>query len=141
MDRKREIEKRVESNVEYYVKKIVKVIAMVILAGALFFLANYVLMRLWNWLMPDLFGLATITFWQALGILVMAKIIFGFGGGGGKSKGGSHQRRKHRSNHKCSSLRRDFDEWKHYDQFWKEEGEEAFKAYVAKIKNENHENN
>ncbi|MCB0372296.1 MAG: hypothetical protein KDD31_04755 [Muricauda sp.] len=140
MDHKKVMEKRVERNVEYYVKKIVKVIAIIILGGLLFLLANYVLMRLWNWLMPDIFGLGTITFWQALGILVMAKIIFGFGGGG-KNKGGSHHKVKHRSSHKCSSMRRDFDEWKHYDQFWKEEGEEAFKAYVEKIKNENHDTN
>lgn len=138
MNHKKEIEKRVERNVEYYVKKIFKVIAIVILGGLLFLLANYVLMRLWNWLMPDIFGLGIITFWQALGILVMAKIIFGFGGGG-KNKGGSHHKSKHKKPHKCSSMRRDFDEWKHYDQFWKEEGEEAFKAYVEKIKNENHD--
>lgn len=34
-------------------------------------------MWLWNWLMPILFGLTVITFWQALGILVLSKILFG----------------------------------------------------------------
>ena len=43
---------------------------------------GYVTMMLWNWLMPTLFGLSTIAFWQAMGILVLAKIIFGFGRGG-----------------------------------------------------------
>lgn len=39
-------------------------------------------MLLWNWLMPDLFGLATISFWQAAGLLLLCKILFGgFGGG------------------------------------------------------------
>lgn len=139
MEHNKNFEKKVESNVEYYVKKVVKVIAMIVLAGILFLLANYVLMRLWNWLMPDIFGLATITFWQAFGILIMAKIIFGFGGGG-KNKGGSHHKKKHRPSHKCSSMRRDFDEWKHYDEFWQKEGKVAFKNFVEKIKNENHEN-
>ena len=36
-----------------------------------------VVMWLWNWLLPELFGLTTITFWQALGILVLSKILFG----------------------------------------------------------------
>ena len=31
---------------------------------------------LWNWLMPAIFGLSTITFLQALGLLVLSKILF-----------------------------------------------------------------
>ena len=34
-------------------------------------------MLLWNWLMPDMFGLAAIGFWQALGLLVLVRILFG----------------------------------------------------------------
>src|ERR1700758_2992854 len=34
-------------------------------------------MTLWNWLMPALFGRSTITVWQALGLLVLSKILFG----------------------------------------------------------------
>ena len=139
MERKKEFERRVEKNVGHYVKKVVKVIAMIILAVAFFLLANYVLMRLWNWLMPDLFGLSTITYWQALGIFVIAKLLFGFGGGGGKKGGGPSHKRKFNASKRCGSMRRDFEEWKHYDQFWKEEGEQSFKAYVEKIKNENHD--
>ena len=33
-------------------------------------------MWLWNWLMPDLFGLRTIDFWQALGINILSGILF-----------------------------------------------------------------
>jgi hypothetical protein len=46
---------------------------------ALLFLAlfGFVVMRLWNWLMPALFGWHLITFWQALGILILSKILFG----------------------------------------------------------------
>lgn len=35
------------------------------------------LMALWNWLMPMLFGLAKITFWQAIGLNILAGILFG----------------------------------------------------------------
>ncbi len=44
-----------------------------------------VVMGLWNWLMPTLFGARMITFWQALGVLVFSRILFGrFGGPGGR---------------------------------------------------------
>lgn len=33
-------------------------------------------MWLWNWLMPDLFSLTEINFWQALGINVLSGILF-----------------------------------------------------------------
>ncbi len=34
------------------------------------------LMLLWNWLMPELFGLAYIGFWQALGLNLLSGILF-----------------------------------------------------------------
>ncbi len=34
-------------------------------------------MALWNHLMPDIFGLTTITFWQAVGLFVLSHILFG----------------------------------------------------------------
>lgn len=37
------------------------------------------LMLLWNWLMPVIFGLTVISFWQALGLLALSKILFGKG--------------------------------------------------------------
>jgi hypothetical protein len=38
---------------------------------------GFAIMSLWNWLMPILFGLRPIGFWQALGLLVLSKIFFG----------------------------------------------------------------
>lgn len=35
-----------------------------------------VLLFLWNWIMPGLFGLATIGYFKALGIVVMSRILF-----------------------------------------------------------------
>lgn len=34
-------------------------------------------MVLWNWLMPCIFGLPELTFWQAVGLLVLCKLLFG----------------------------------------------------------------
>ncbi len=40
-----------------------------------------VVMHLWNWLLPALFGWRLINFWQAVGLLALCRILFGgFGG-------------------------------------------------------------
>jgi hypothetical protein len=45
----------------------------------LLFLAigGLVLMWLWNLLLPAIFGIKMITFWQAVGLLILSKILFG----------------------------------------------------------------
>lgn len=46
-----------------------------------------VVMLLWNWLAPELFGLRLVTFWQALGLLALCRILFGgFGLGSGSHR-------------------------------------------------------
>ena len=47
-------------------------------------LIGFVVMTLWNNLLPEILHVGTITFWQALGIFILCKILFGFGGRGGK---------------------------------------------------------
>lgn len=42
----------------------------------LIILFGFPLMLLWNWLMPTVFGLPTITFWQAVGFNLMGNILF-----------------------------------------------------------------
>jgi hypothetical protein len=37
---------------------------------------GYPVMLLWNWLMPELFGLSEITFWQAIGLNILCTILF-----------------------------------------------------------------
>ena len=64
-----------------WLKKGLKVVIMAIVAVAVF---GFLVMSLWNWLAPDVLGARTITFWQALGLLVLSKILFGgFRGGPG----------------------------------------------------------
>jgi hypothetical protein len=67
--------------------KALKITLWVILGIAL--VAAFVLTTqyLWNWLMPKIFGLPELTLIETLGLLLLAKILFGFGGkGGGKKK-------------------------------------------------------
>lgn len=64
---------------------ILKVIVIATVAVSLF---SLVVMLLWNWLVPVLFGGPAITFWQALGLLVLSKILFS--GFGPKGRHGGH---------------------------------------------------
>jgi hypothetical protein len=51
---------------------------LVILAVLLFVaLGGEIVRQLWNWLLPPLFGWRQITFWQALGMLALCRILFG----------------------------------------------------------------
>lgn len=105
------------------------IIFIAILAVLFITLFGYALMYLWNWLMPLIFGLPVITFWQALGLCLLSKILFGgFGGDKGSKK---NDKCKNRSSHKKSS-KSDFSKWELYDSFWKEEGEEAYANYMSR---------
>ena len=55
-------------------------------------LAGLVVMSLWNALIPVIFHLGVITFWQALGILILSKILFG----GFRGRPGRHMYWRHR---------------------------------------------
>ncbi len=54
------------------------------------FVGGEVVMHLWNWLLPPLFGWKTLGFWQALGLLALCRILFG--GLGGHHGGGPRRR-------------------------------------------------
>src|SRR4051812_37208954 len=69
---------------------ILKGIGIAILVVAGISLLGFVVMHLWNWLIPAIFtGAIAINYCQALGILVLSKILFGgFKGRGGCGCGG-----------------------------------------------------
>jgi len=48
---------------------------------------GFVVMSLWNWLAPAVFGGHAIGFWQALGLLVLTRILFG----GFRGRPGGHR--------------------------------------------------
>lgn len=54
-------------------KYVIAVSAAVI---SLVLLVALVLMMLWNWLMPDLFGIPEVSFIQSLGIMILSSILF-----------------------------------------------------------------
>jgi hypothetical protein len=65
---------RIEKMKRNRIGRLLKFALFAALAVAVF---SFVVMRLWNWLMPALFGWHLINFWQALGLLVLSKILFG----------------------------------------------------------------
>ena len=50
---------------------------MVVLVAAVVFVGGEIVKQLWNWLLPPLFGWRRVTFWQAWGVLVLCRILFG----------------------------------------------------------------
>jgi hypothetical protein len=57
-----------------------KILVLVVIAVAAF---SYVVMQLWNWLVPAVIGWKAIDFWQALGLLVLTRLLFGLRAGFG----------------------------------------------------------
>jgi hypothetical protein len=59
-------------------KKWIFLVPLAILAIPLFIaIGGEIVLHLWNWLLPALFGWHQITFWQAVGILALCRILFG----------------------------------------------------------------
>jgi hypothetical protein len=59
-------------------RKWIFVVPAAILGMLLFaFIGGELVALLWNWLLPPLFGWRAITFWQALGLLVLCRMLFG----------------------------------------------------------------
>jgi|ERR1700722_19229082 hypothetical protein len=70
-------------------RMVARVLKFVVFGVAIATLMGFVVMSLWNRLTPGLFGWHSITFWQALGLLVLSRILFGgmFRRGGGWGPG------------------------------------------------------
>lgn len=74
----------------------VKVGKIAILALLFFGVSSAIVMLLWNWLLPGLFGLHSITYWQALGLFILSRILFGRLGSGGFRRHWHHRNWKER---------------------------------------------
>jgi hypothetical protein len=101
-----------------------RIAGMVILGviGAAFFalVFGWLVMILWNWLMPVIFHLGEISYWQSFGIVILAKLLFG-GIGGHRGGRGPWKENRHGR-----------DDWRWYREFWEQEGREAFGRFAEK---------
>jgi hypothetical protein len=70
-----------------------KIVSIAIVVGVAL---GFIIMHLWNWLMPGIFGLPPVTFWQALGLFVLGKLLLGgfHRHGGGRPRWGRQMRER-----------------------------------------------
>jgi len=98
-------------------RKLFKVVKFIIFAVLFLAIGGFITMALWNSLIPLLFHGPVLTFWQTVGLLILAKILFGGFRHGGGGRGWKDRRRE-----KCMH-------WKDkFDDNWKEKMEEKFKG-------------
>jgi len=73
----------------HWILRIPKFVLFAALFVAVF---SLIVMSLWDWLMPALFGWRLISYWQAMGILILSKILLG----GFRGRPGRHWYWRHR---------------------------------------------
>lgn len=132
------------------VLRIVGFVVFGIVFAVLFALVfGFLVKFLWNALMPVIFGLTKITYWQAFGLVILAKLLFGSFGQHHSHHGHDHFHKKIEDKwHRCLGVEIDEEDnefwkpkgshknWKYYKQYWKDEGKAAFEAYIDKIEAE-----
>ncbi|NKB33205.1 MAG: hypothetical protein GKR91_08910 [Pseudomonadales bacterium] len=101
-------------------------IGIVLLAILLGFLIQF----LWNQTIAVIFGIPTISYWQAVGLFILSKFFFGFGGGS------SNKQRSHKRKHKGELAAQDSNEPdptsdSSFQEYWEQEGKEAYDAYLT----------
>lgn len=69
--------------------KVGRVLLLVVIAALAF---GFIVMQLWNALIPDLFAGPVITYWQAIGLLILSHLLLRCGPGGGFGKHRRHGR-------------------------------------------------
>jgi hypothetical protein len=90
----------------------------VVMGVAFMALFTYVVMLLWNWLVPELFSGPILTYWQTLGILVLSKILLSGLGPGHKSSRSWRSKDRHWGH-------------RHPSSFWRKKFEEKMNGKVA----------
>ena len=90
-------------------RKWIFIAPLAILALLLFIaVGGEVVLQLWNWLLPPLFGWRQITFWQALGLLALCRILFGGFGFHGSGRPNFRRRKAERWEHMTPEERERF---------------------------------
>jgi hypothetical protein len=75
-----ERQKKTHKIVHKVVHMIVWIIVGIAFAAVFALLFAFIVQWLWNLVMPDVFGLKEIGYWQAFGLLILTKILFGGAG-------------------------------------------------------------
>ena len=100
----------------WWIAKIAKMLVFGVIAAAV---VGLIVMFLWNALIPELFKGPELTFWQALGLLVLSHILLrGWGGQWRHASGWRHDRWRKKFDEKLAAMtpeeREKFrEEWQH----------------------------
>ena len=94
--------------------------AAIIVFGSLF---GLLVQLLWNATLVPLTGIAEISFWQSIGVLILAKLFFGFG----STNSPSRSKRKKKYDKAVDLLKQE-----EFREFWDREGREAYETFKAK---------
>lgn len=74
------IQRKIQNTLHRTVHMIVWIIVGIAFAAVFALLFAFIVQWLWNLVMPDVFGLKEIGYWQAFGLLILTKILFGGAG-------------------------------------------------------------
>jgi hypothetical protein len=143
-------------------RKFAKIVGMVIggivLAVVLAFLFAIFVMWLWNWIMPEISdgAIKTIGFWEAFGVVLLAKLLFGGIGCKGHDHKDQKKKKDRHDNNEFNKIKREIKKefskndwfkdkdlemwkpkgswknWKYFEKYWKDEGKESFENYISK---------
>jgi hypothetical protein len=95
MDLKDEIGQTIAREIAHSIARKIAIGIALFLAFLVFIvLGGLVVQLLWNWLLPGIFSVRQVTFWEALGLLALCRILFGGFGRGGSSHDPSGRRRR-----------------------------------------------
>jgi hypothetical protein len=107
----------VESKRDRMYRVVLHVAFGVTVAGLIAAVFGYFVMLLWNGVLPQVTAARSISYWQAVGLLLLARILVG----GLKGHGGCHG---HGYRHGKRS-------WREYDQWWNEVGRQSFETFAG----------
>jgi len=112
--------------------RIAGMVVLGIIGAAVFALVfGWLVMILWNWLMPVIFHLGEIGYWQAFGIVILAKLIFGGMRGPGRGPGrGPWKGNPWKGNPWEHGHGRGNAQW--FRDFWETEGRAAFDRFAER---------
>jgi len=101
----------------------------VIIAGLVIAFGS-VIMLLWNSLMPEIFGLGKISYFQGIGLLLLSRILIGGFGDGNKSQQKRYEKTYQMGPVTVQKGLNKEDEL--YDKWWEAEGEASFENFIDK---------
>ena len=81
-----------------------KIAGMIVLGLAAIALFTFIVMSLWNAVLVPVIHVSAVTFWQAAGILLLSKILFGGFKGGGPFRGRGRQPWSHEMKEKWQTM-------------------------------------